>query len=1662
MAWPVTINGNTYTLAQFEGYGYLTALSSITNDIGAVAGQLNSVSATFTGELDAYKVTVNASLASMSTSLDNRMDAVEADVAAGLAAVDAQSDSINQQIADHDTHLETTLGQWSVSYNNRFLALETGLASATAPISGYLTEAAGYAAAAEAAALNLGAARDAAVAAAQSAVAAGGLASLSAAARAFVMATDVLDVFWYDTTRDTDNGQWRKQATHPSWCTEPLNTATRGPRREFPSRALIVSRGTGTSNGIVTIYDGDDPSLPMWMVFTVNTGGGWGNTNVLFGQGGLSLYALNGILCVGNTQTNYSYATVIDFIRDTSISAGSTNYGGHYKGNIAERNAAKGFVGNAITGANPIVLGSGLVNDIAMTVLAGTPKNPQRFNLPNPTIAFGGATATSILHWDGRVTTSAAAAQRRVRFGEDGSLYMLRSTEMAIYRVSQSAYQIANWSIGTALYYRSNHSNGALSVNIPNLYNANSSMVKLKGRLAVSGQDGLAIIREQTGHLLNEMAACITERYNTGYLPGPVKLALSESTADLTTAVSDERTANLVTNGDFAGGTTGWTTTGTVTNGVITLPAAGNGVVNLSQALPATVGGGRMYELTYRITAISGSGSFYLAGNAGVMRSAAGTYSEMIPGGNGAPALEFGGRGGSGYTSVSIDDIVLREVIGPTNYVTNGATLADTTGWTLAFTGTISAVGGALRVNPTGGGSSPRAYQVVSGLVPGRQYQARALVTALVGNTPALYVTNSTSTATTYGFGTQNTAGRQITADFVAPAGGSVYLLLIAQSSTAGNYADFDEIEIREKVELITNGGFGSDTVRTLGSELVLNGTFDSAANWTLTSAGGTSTATIGSGVLNLTGDGTNQARADQQITLEAESVYQISFDLNGALAVGVTVGTTQGSSGNGTWTTPAATGTYTYTFHTGAATTHWLRLFGSAAGSRTVDNVSIKKISPNGGWIVASGMGTIVRSSQWLEITGDGISASFVEQTVAVEAGRQYALELTTLNNAAVTVRVGDNHAGWNHVSLSSLGLPFTSYVFVPTGSSVVIRLERSTATVAQIDDISLRPKPIADRTGFNYSPFRQPRVVGSIPRIAVGTGSEMAWINAQTYSPANYLVMPDAPDILGNDFTFAWWSRSGWSDQYFGTNGINTFPNVADADGWSLNVQGPSGSKVMRLTTVSGGVVTTVNMSFNQVADDGTGVAFFAIRKRGTVLDFFRDGVKIGTATVAATFPASTGQFRLGNIYFAMFRFSLYAATDDQIMEMFTHERPLLQPGARCLLPDHDVRSLSADQETDDLVVGTINGTAVMTGLTVTEVIKTAGSKNKVRNSRFLGTLAGTPGTLPSGWTMSNMRGLSSQIVGSGITSDGMPYMDVRLFGTPTSTGVVPLNAQGTTAALGQVWTSSVYAAFVGGSLTNVGSMQVAIQEETSASAYLKAWTTNTTMTGTLVRHTRSATLDGAGVGIARFYAGPNVTSGLALDVTIRFAAPQMELAAAASVYEDGLSGSDVVKLVSSRGGHRAIATANGIDAFLPSVAQREAILRSASNDKPSTTVTIFDGVTTDATATDLARLRIPEGKAYRYVATVSAAQYLLPAAGGRAAYRLEGNVSRDPGGNVTLGVTITTVLNESTASMDCTAQVDTTNQLFAIRCTGISATRLLWLVRVELMEIGYAAAA
>jgi hypothetical protein len=193
----------------------------------------------------------------------------------------------------------------------------------------------------------------------------------------------------------------------------------------------------------------------------------------------------------------------------------------------------------------------------------------------------------------------------------------------------------------------------------------------------------------------------------------------------------------------------------------------------------------------------------------------------------------------------------------------------------------------------------------------------------------------------------------------------------------------------------------------------------------------------------------------------------------------------------------------------------------------------------------------------------------------------------------------------------------------------------------------------------------------------------------------------------------------------------------------------------------------------------------------------------------------------------------------------------------------------------------------TLVLNGVLIEEA-----RTNGIRNSTMAGAVAGTPGTMPTNWGI-NLGGLSQQIVGTG-TENGMSYLDIRLFGTVSGNVVISTDTSTNTAALtGQQWSSSYYCRVVGGSTAGMTGQQLFLYELTSvgglvkadASAILPLPTTAPLATQRVVQ--QATTSGGATVAFVQQRIGIDLTASAAVDVTLRFGAPQLEQGAFPTSY-------------------------------------------------------------------------------------------------------------------------------------------------------------------------------
>ena len=212
-------------------------------------------------------------------------------------------------------------------------------------------------------------------------------------------------IFVYDTSKDSDGGAWRKTTQSTSWYNEGVSEY-RGNRKEFPSIAVIV-----VESAKLTIYDGDDSNLPMWMVF-VNSGQIGAASNMLTagnaGQTNTCVHALNGEMVVGVERTAGASEGLfrINFISERAIIYRTQDSGytaSRWTSNIKDRNYVT--TGSSQVASNCIAYWEDndledirdlRIKDVSMVVERNAPLD-EISGLPIPTVGAASTTAVNIV-----------------------------------------------------------------------------------------------------------------------------------------------------------------------------------------------------------------------------------------------------------------------------------------------------------------------------------------------------------------------------------------------------------------------------------------------------------------------------------------------------------------------------------------------------------------------------------------------------------------------------------------------------------------------------------------------------------------------------------------------------------------------------------------------------------------------------------------------------------------------------------------------------------------------------------------------------------------------------------------------------------------------------------------------------------------------------------------------------------------------------------------------------------------------------------------------------------------------------------------------------------------------------------------------------------------
>jgi hypothetical protein len=341
------------------------------------------------------------------------------------------------------------------------------------------------------------------------------------------------------------------------------------------------------------------------------------------------------------------------------------------------------------------------------------------------------------------------------------------------------------------------------------------------------------------------------------------------------------------------------------------------------------------------------------------------------------------------------------------NFVTNGSFNNGSTGWTAAG---FTTAGGVFTVDPsvlvvnngvaTVTNSATLDFcciqQQLTGLTIGVTY---ALTFDVINNgSGGVARINTLQTLNPGGVVDQATVLGTNNIYFTAGAT-SYWFGIVVQSTSDTAFLILDNISIT--VPTLVNGGFSTDA--TYGSNLIADGTMDAGhdpdaiGGWFIFQ-NGASTSVMSGGVLTITGDGTNQAGADQAITTVPGTTYELQFTSTGS-TVGCQVGTAQGSPALNN-SAPTA-GTRYIRFGATSSTT-WIRFSKTTAATVTVDNVTLRVFSaqPTGWTLKPGNAGTGYEYSKILsgalELFCDGTNTAFADQSFATVVGRFYEVQWT------------------------------------------------------------------------------------------------------------------------------------------------------------------------------------------------------------------------------------------------------------------------------------------------------------------------------------------------------------------------------------------------------------------------------------------------------------------------------------------------------------------------------------------------------------------------------------------------------------------------------------------------------------------------------------------
>ena len=436
----------------------------------------------------------------------------------------------------------------------------------------------------------------------------------------------------------------------------------------------------------------------------------------------------------------------------------------------------------------------------------------------------------------------------------------------------------------------------------------------------------------------------------------------------------------LVTNGDFSSGSTGWSVNGgwSISGGAANAAiASGFGDVRGNSNLTTI---GRTYRLTFTLNVVSGGVRWYLGGvTASTTITSSGTYSVLVLATD-VQYVAFIAYGSGGAFTGSVDNISVREI--PGNHATQATSASrptygieplggrrnlltrteefDNAAWTKALTvasGVLDPLGGSTAFTLTAPIVGAEAYQTFTGRTIGQANTAQCWMRRRTGSGGIQLYANSTRTTVTLTSSwqlitlTQNASATTIYFGIrVSEIGDAVDVwhpqFELGSTATAyqrvGTAFDVTEAGVASVSYLSFDGVDDWLVTPTIdpaasagpGAELVTNGTFASDTNWTKETGWA-----ISGGVASKT-SGTAGSLYQGAAAMVQGRTYQIDFTVSGYSA-GTLTPFCRGTGGTGV----TANGTYSQRIIAGADSVYVINFFAGATFVGSIDNISVREI---------------------------------------------------------------------------------------------------------------------------------------------------------------------------------------------------------------------------------------------------------------------------------------------------------------------------------------------------------------------------------------------------------------------------------------------------------------------------------------------------------------------------------------------------------------------------------------------------------------------------------------------------------------------------------------------------------------------------------------------